>query len=87
MQDYYTEIKIEGGKPIWIMNTQIKLWEDTFQDFNINNFSKALQTAFQEKQENNKKYYTRDIGEVNGVPVLHKPTPQDLVYISIILIV
>ena len=52
MQDYYTEIKIEGGKPIWIMNTQIKLWEDTFQDFNINNFSKALQTAFQEKQEN-----------------------------------
>ena len=78
MQDYYTEIKIEGGKPIWIMNTQIKLWEDTFQDFNINNFSKALQTAFQEKQENNKKYYTRDIGEVNGVPVLHKPTPQDV---------
>ena len=80
MQDYYTEIKIEGGKPIWIMNTQIKLWEDTFQDFNINNFSKALQTAFQEKQENNKKYYTRYAGQLgdSGTAASYKATPQDV---------
>lgn len=57
MLDYYTKIEIEGGKPIWIMNTQIKLWYDTFEKFDLTDFSNSLKEAFKEKQENNKKNY------------------------------
>jgi hypothetical protein len=57
MLDYYTKIEIEGGNPIWIMNTQIKLWYDTFEGFNLDEFSNSLKSSFEEKQENNKKNY------------------------------
>jgi hypothetical protein len=60
MEKYYTpiEFEIEGVKKnIWIMNIQIKLWEDTFEKFNLNDFSQALKNSFQEKLDNSKKDY------------------------------
>ena len=77
MQDYYTKIEVEGGEPIWIMNTQIKLWEDTFEDFNLKNFSDALQKGLKEKQENNKKDYTWCETFIDSMVCIN-PTPQDI---------
>ena len=78
MLEHYTKIETEEGKPIWIMNTQIKLWEDTFEDFNLSIFSDALQKGLKEKQKNNKKDYTWSKTEDDGRLASVKPSEQDI---------
>jgi hypothetical protein len=41
---------LHNGEKVWVMNTQIKLWEDTFADFDMNKFSSSLIQGFKDKE-------------------------------------
>jgi hypothetical protein len=52
----YTHLVGPNGQELWVMNLQIALWKNTFQNFDINNFSQSFFEYLKIKEERKKKY-------------------------------
>lgn len=78
IKEHYMPIELENGKYIYVLNTQIKLWSDTFVDFKLEDFVNALKIGMKEKEQNSLKDYSFSQKHKNNILADVKPSQEEI---------